>query len=217
MNAALCDSFMIAPNGQEIGISSKGGSGAKASAKNLYDAYVKARDEGNEDLIQTAEYTVKICTIVAEESAKNGPIKLGEYLEIPGFDQELQEEINKYMTEGKSDLEGISAKATAALEPYNVQLTTKGFNAGYALLSAVAKTCAAKINQNPEFTKGALALLNQSSIIQVYTKMGKKGDDAVLGSFTAVYPPNFEGILKVDGGKNYYSSRVGGKMAFFFD
>jgi len=217
MNAALCDSFMIAPNGQEIGISSKGGSGAKASAKNLYDAYKKAEKEGNAELLQTADYTIKICTIIAEESAKTGPIKLGEYLGIKGFDQELQAEIDKYMAEGKGDLEGISAKAQSALEPYNVQLTTQGFNAGYALLSAVAKTCAATINQNPEFTKGALALLNQSSIIQIYTTMGKRGDDAVLSGFRAVYPPNFEGTLKVDGGKNYYSSRVGGKMAFYFD
>ena len=217
MNAALCDSFMIAPNGQEIGISSKGGSGAKASAKNLFDAYKKAEKEGNTELIENAAYTIKICTIVAEETAKNGPVKLGEYLGIEGFDQELQEEINRYMNEGKGDLEGISAKAQQALAPYNVQLATKGFNAGYALLSAVAKTCAARINENPEFTKGALLLLNQSSIIQVYTKMGKSGNDAILGEFKAVYPPNFEGTLKVDGGKNYYSSRVGGKMAFYFD
>jgi hypothetical protein len=46
--------------------------------------------------------------------------------------------------------------------------------------------------------------------------MSKKGDDAVLTDFKSVYPPNFEGELKVDGGKNYYSSRVGGKMAFYF-
>jgi hypothetical protein len=59
MNAALCDSFLIAPNGQEIGISSKGGSGAKASAKNLYDAYKKAQADGNTELIQTAKFAIQ--------------------------------------------------------------------------------------------------------------------------------------------------------------
>jgi hypothetical protein len=44
--------------------------------------------------------------------------------------------------------------------------------------------------------------------------MGKRGDDAVLGEFKAVYPPTFSGRVLLEGGKNYYSSRVGGKMAF---
>ena len=217
MNAALCDSFLIAPNGQEIGISSKGGSGAKASAKNLWDAAQKAKKEGNTELLEQHEYTVDIVTRFHELSAKEGPCSVGEYLNIPGIDQKLQAEINEYMQNGKSDLEGISQAAQDVLAPYNVVESTKGFNAGYAILSGVAKTVAKEINKNPEFTKGALALLNQSSVIQVYTKMGKRGDDAVLGAFTAVYPPNFEGKIKLDGGKNYYSSRVGGKMAFGFD
>ena len=216
MNAALCDSFMIAPNGQEIGISTKGGSGAKASAKNLYDAAKKAETEGNTDLLSAHKFTVDIVTMVHEQSAKDGPVALGEYLGMDGIDQNLQAEINKYMANGKSDLNGISKQARKVLSPYKVQLSTKGFNAGYAILSAVAKTVAAKINENPEFTKGALALLNQSSIVQIYTKMGKKGEDAVLGQFKAVYPPNFEGKILMDGGKNYYSSRVGGKLAFGF-
>jgi hypothetical protein len=46
--------------------------------------------------------------------------------------------------------------------------------------------------------------------------MVKQGDDAVLKDFRAVYPPNFEGQIKVDGGKSYYSSRIGGKLAFSF-
>lgn len=216
MNAALCDSFMIAPNGQEIGISTKGGSGAKASAKNLYDAAQKAEKEGNTELLENHKFTVDIVTMVHEYSAKEGPVAIGKYLGIDGIDDSLQEEINKYMANGKADLEDISDQAQTVIAPYSVKLATKGFNAGYAILSAVAKTVAQEINTRPEFSKGALALLNQSSIIQIYTKMGKRGEDAVLGEFKAVYPPNFEGSIVIDGGKNYYSSRVGGKLAFGF-
>ena len=46
--------------------------------------------------------------------------------------------------------------------------------------------------------------------------MSKKGEDAVLSDFRAVYPPNFDGQIKVDGGKSYYSSRIQGKLAFAF-
>ena len=57
-------------------------------------------------------------------------------------------------------------------------------------------------------------MLNQSSIVQIYTNIGKSGDDVILKDFRAVYPPNFQGKVMLEGGKNYYSSRVGGKMAF---
>ena len=216
MNAALCDSFLIAPNGQEIGISSKGGSGAKASAKNLHDAYLKAEKEGNTELIESAKYAITVVKVIAENSAKDGPIELGKLLKIPGVNDQLSAEVTNYINTGKRDFEGISQASANLLSGFKVNNDVKGFNTGYAIMAAVAKTVAKEINKNPEFTKGALALLNQSSIIQVYTSMVKQGEDAVLKDFRAVYPPNFEGQILVDGGKNYYSSRIQGKLAFGF-
>lgn len=216
MNAALCDSFLIAPNGQEIGISSKGGSGAKASAKNLHDAYLKAEKEGNTELIESAKYAITVVKVIAEKSAKDGPIELGKLLKIPGVDDQLSAEITNYINTGKRDFEGISQASANLLSGFKVNNDVRGFNTGYAIMAAVAKTVAKEINKNPEFSKGALALLNQSSIIQVYTSMVKQGEDAVLKDFRAVYPPNFEGQILVDGGKNYYSSRIQGKLAFGF-
>jgi hypothetical protein len=214
MNAALCDSFMIAPNGQEIGISTKGGQGAAASSKNLNDAAKKAEQEGNTELLESAKYTVDIVKAIADNDQYYGPIAVGKLLGVDGVDDELYEEIRGYISSGKADLEGLSPKAQKIIEPFAVKLETKGFNAGYALLSAASKTVAKVVNANPEFSKGCLTLLNQSSIIQVFTDIGKRGNDAVLNGFNAVYPPNFQGKVMLEGGKNYYSSRVGGKMAF---
>lgn len=219
MNAALCDSFMIAPNGAKIGISSKGGQGAAASAKNLYDAVKKAEEDSNDIVAPggVSEYTAKIVEIIDRESQYDGPIEVGKFLKVPGIDDNLNNEIKQYIREGKTDLEGMSKQATDLISNFAVKLETKGFNAGYALLSAASKTVAKFINSDDRFSKGAIALLNQSSIIQVYTNIGKSGNDAVLKDFRAVYPPNFQGKVKVEGGKNYYSSRVGGKMAFKID
>ena len=216
MNAALCDSFMIAPNGAEIGISSKGGQGAAASAKNLNDAVIKAKKNGNEIVEQggVAEYAAGIVEIIARENQYYGPIAVGKHIGVENIDDELYEEIQRYIKEGKTNLEDMSPKATDLISNFNVKLETKGFNAGYALLSAASKTVAKVINAEDNFSKGAIALLNQSDIIQLYTKMGKRGNDAVLGEFRAVYPPSFSGKVLIEGGKNYYSSRVGGKMAF---
>jgi hypothetical protein len=216
MNAALCDSFMIAPNGAQIGISSKGGQGAAASSKNLHDAVLKARKNGN-DIVEkggVAEFAAKLVGVIAGNSQYEGPIEVGKMLGIEGIDDTLGAEIKKYIKEGKTDLNDMSPQAQKIAEPFAFKLETKGFNTGYALLSAASKTCAKLVNADDNFSKGALALLNQSDIIQLYTKMGKRGDDAVLGEFKAVYPPTFSGRVLLEGGKNYYSSRVGGKMAF---
>lgn len=216
MNAALCDSFMIAPNGAQIGISTKGGQGAAASSKNLHDAVLKARKTGNDiiDEGNVADFAAKLVSVIAENNQYQGPIEVGKMLGIDGIDDTLDAEIKKYIKEGKSDLEGISPQAQKIAEPFAFKLETKGFNTGYALLSAVSKTCAKVINAEDNFSKGAIALLNQSDIIQVYTNIGKSKDDAVLGDFKVVYPPTFSGKVLLEGGKNYYSSRVGGKMAF---
>jgi len=216
MNAALCDSFMIAPNGAQIGISSKGGQGAAASSKNLHDAVLKARKNGN-DIVEkggVAEFAAQLVGVIAENSQYDGPIEVGKMLGIEGIDDTLGAEIKKYIKEGKTDLNDMSSQAQKIAEPFAFKLETKGFNTGYALLSAASKTCAKLVNADDNFSKGAIALLNQSDIIQLYTKMGKRGDDAVLGEFKAVYPPTFSGRVLLEGGKNYYSSRVGGKMAF---
>jgi hypothetical protein len=216
MNAALCDSFMIAPNGAEIGISSKGGQGAAASAKNLSDAVKKARKNGNEIVAPggVAEYAASIVETIAGNNQYDGPIEVGKLLKVPGVDDKLNAEIKQYIDSGKSDLDGLSPQAQKIAEPFAFKLETKGFNTGYALLSAASKTVAKIVNADDKFSKGAIALLNQSDIIQLYTKMGKRGNDAVLGEFKAVYPPTFSGKVLLEGGKNYYSSRVGGKMAF---
>jgi hypothetical protein len=216
MNAALCDSFLIAPNGQEIGISSKGGAGAKASAKNIYDAYKKAEADGNTDLINNAKFTIDIVRLIAENTAKEGPFAIAEFLGMNNITQEISNEVAEYVQQGKTDFDGISQASADLLANFRVNNDVKGFNTGYAIMAAVAKTVAKEINKNPEFTRGALALLNQSAVIQVYTKMTKRGEDAVLSDFRAVYPPNFEGQILVDGGKSYYSSRIQGKLAFAF-
>ena len=216
MNAALCDSFMIAPNGAEIGISSKGGQGAAASAKNLNDAVKKAKKTGNEIVAEggVAAYAASIVETIANNDQYYGPIAVGKLLGVPDVDDELYKEIKEYIDNGKADLDNMSPKAQKIAQPFAFKLETKGFNTGYALLSAASKTVAKLVNAGDEFSKGAIALLNQSDIIQLYTKMGKRGNDAVLGEFKAVYPPSFNGKVWLEGGKNYYSSRVGGKMAF---
>ena len=210
MNFALVDSIFVGPDGTEVGISSKGGKGARASAKNIADAIAKASPE----LVQTYSYTVEILNIIQENSAAQGPFRLAEYLKV--LPKGLEAEILTYAKEGKTDYEGLSTEAQELFNYGTPRQDVPGFNVGYALIALLAKKVAGKINESPEFGQGCLAFLNQSSIVQLYCKMGKQGENARVTGWEAVYPPNFQGTVVLDGSKNYYSSRIGGKFAFGF-
>ena len=211
MNAPLVDSYFTAPDGTRVGISSKGGKGAKASVKNIQDAIEKASPE----LKAQFPTTVNVINIVQSNSAKDGPFRLAELYKI--LPQGLEEEINRYIQEGKQDYAGLSPACTELFNYGTPRQDVPGFNTGYAMLALLAKKVTRAINDSgPEFGQGCVAFLNQSSIVQLYCKMGKQGDDARVTGWEAVYPPNFQGTVEIDGSKNYYSSRIGGKFAFGF-
>ena len=210
MNFALVDSIFVGPDGTEVGISSKGGKGARASAKNISDAIAKASNE----LKQTHAFTVEVLNIIQSASAAQGPFRLAEFLGI--LPKGLEKEVLGYATQGKTDYEGMSDSAKELFNYGTPRQDVPGFNTGYALIALLAKKVAKLINENPEFGAGCLAFLNQSSIVQLYCKMGKQGEDARVTGWEAVYPPNFQGTVVLDGSKNYYSSRIGGKFAFGF-
>lgn len=217
MNEPLVDSKFFAPNGTEIGISSKGGVGASASVKNLHDGIVKATGSSKPEdkkLLTEHEYVVDIVTTIQKESSKDGPFALGEKFGLTT--PQLRDEVIQYQKNGKKEMTDVSEEAAKLMQGINFNTNVVGFNTGNAITSAVAKTVAQHVNSDKRFSQGALALLNNASIIQLYTKTSVKGDDVSVKGYQAVYPPNFQGTIGLDGGKNYYSSRIGGKFAFKF-
>ena len=86
----------------------------------------------------------------------------------------------------------------------------------FGLLANVAKMVAAHYNNMPEFQEGGIKLLNQSSIVQAYTFTKRDGDNVVVTRINTIYPPNFQGTIKLDGGKNYTGNANVGKIAFTF-
>jgi hypothetical protein len=210
MNYALVDSVFNGPDGQEVGISSKGGKGAKASAKNIADAIAKAPPE----LVKKYKFTVAIIQLVEKASAQEGPFRIAEYLKL--LPSGLEKEIMGYVKSGKTDYVGLSDDAKELFNYGTPKQGAPGFNTGLALTALLAKKVAKKVNEDPKFSDGALSFLNQSSIVQLYCKMGKQGNDARVTGWDAIYPPNFKGRVVLDGSKNYYSSRIGGKFAFGF-
>jgi hypothetical protein len=211
--AGLTDSEFKDPNtGISIGISTKGDKGASASVGNIYAAIQKARD--NQALLDSYPYTVNVITKLATASAKEGPILLSEELSI--ITPELANEIRKYLRGNTTDTASLSPDAKAMFSAFGSKESSPGYSVGLVLLTNIAKTLANSINRNQEFTKGCLAFLNQSSIVQIHSTVIAKGEDVLFTDFYSVYPPNFTGHVKADANKSYTSTQIKGRIGFSF-
>lgn len=211
--SGLTDSeFKDPKTGISIGISTKGEKGASASVGNIYAAIQKARN--NQELLDTYPYTVNVIKKLATNTAKEGPIVLSEELSI--ITPELANETRKYLQGNTTDTSALSPEAKQMFSAFNSKTDSPGYSVGLVLLTNIAKTLSNAINRNNEFTKGCLAFLNQSSIVQIHSTAIAKGEDVMFTDFYSVYPPNFTGQVKADANKSYTSTQIKGRIGFYF-
>ena len=206
----LVDSVFQSAKGVDLGISSKGGNGAKASAKNIYDAIEKARTT-NPQLIKTYKKVVNAINIINTLTALDAPLELGVAFGI--IDPRTSVDCRNMINTGVNKLPAKYAKLCSNFSP---ELTNKNYNAGLHLLSSIAKHVANRLNAIPNMSEGIKAFMNQSSIVQIYLDMKVQGQDAVVTGFRSIYPPNFEGTMVIDAGKSYYATMKPSKFAFGF-
>ena len=207
-NANLCDSYIVAPNGAELGVSTKGNKGATASISNLVNAINKA----NQDLRKTYDYTVQIMTKLDKNNQYNGPLELG--VDFGIIDEYLKDEIIQHIKNRTADPLQLSDNAKKLFVKYKSKEESAGFNLGYVLLANCAKSVAEKLNNDEKFQDGCRAFLNQASIIQVYTDAKVVGADTQITGFRTVYPPKFSGTVAISAKKTYMSTGVKGKFTF---
>ena len=215
-NHALVDSVFVRDDGLEIGISSKGKQGADASMKNIQDAIKKAKTT-SPGLLSTHADVVDIVNIIDQNSAEEGPLLVAE--EIKLLTAETTEFIRKMKTTAMTveDIQKEHNKNPQILQVYQsfgAKLNHQNYNIYFHMVTNVAKMVAQKLNSTAGFGEGMMAFMKQASIIQVYTQIGNSGDDVSVTEFRSVYPPQFEGVILVNGGKNYASTKIFGKLAF---
>ena len=214
----LTDSYLLAPNGKEMGISSKGKRGANASINSLAKNIIKLKEtDPKNPLLKKYKFTVDILTFLNEADYINGPIDLAEKIKL--INANTAQEIKK-LWQPKSEEKDIrkypKLRKIYNLYPFDRGPEDKNFRLRFAVLANIAKAVAEKVNNTKGFGEGALNFLNQSQIIQAYTQTISKDNDVVVSEIKTIYPPNFQGILILNGGKNYYSTNAVGKIAFDF-
>ena len=206
----LVDSVFRSAKGMDLNVSSKGGAGAKASAKNIYDAIEKARTTSPQ-LVNSYKQVVSMINIINKLSAIDSPLELGVAFGL--IDLRTAVECRNMINVGVNRL---PAKYAKLCSNYAADTTNKNYNAGLHLLSSIAKHVANRLNAMPKMSKGIQAFMNQSSMVQIYLDMKVKGQDAVVTGFRSIYPPNFEGTMVIDAGKSYFATQKPSKFAFGF-
>lgn len=220
-NHALVDSAFVRADGLEIGISSKGKSGADASMKNIMDAINKSRVK-NSTLLDSYPDVVNVCEMCNQFDAEKGPVEIAKMLKL--ITEQTGDQIEKLpwgtgvKNQQKLTLNDLQALKNPELitvfNSFGAKTDHQNYNLYYHMVSNLAKMVAKRLNEDNDFGEGMMAFMKQSSIVQVYTNIGNTGNDVSVTNFKSVYPPQFDGIITVNGGKNYASTKISGKLAF---
>ncbi len=215
----LVDSYLVAPDGTSVGVSSKGAAGAKASIKNLMDGARRMKEKdpaGYKKIKKTADLLMSL-----QSSGIMNALILAVQYQVMSPD--AADEVLALIKAGKKQFRGISdeLKDLMAQRPDKVarmkeSVTNPLFNTGFAILSIIADIVADEVNNNTSFPIDAIDILNASSMMQVYCDMAVKGNDAIVTGFRSLYPPRFKGRVLLSSGKSFMSTGNKGNFTFAF-
>lgn len=220
VTAGLSDSIISTKDGKSVLISTKGGPGAKASAKNLLDKIdqLEQTKDGQKFLKNYTE-VVDILKNIVKYGQGGSPLYLGMKYGI--ITEKEAEQIKNLKGQQLVNLKNIEATPlTSRLKKFAAGRKTKTPDATdlyYHLMAVVAEKAAQAVNENTNFSKAAADILNNGGLVQVYTKAKEGKTEWTLDEFDTVYPSdNIKGVY-LDAGKTYYSSDIKGNFTFKID
>jgi hypothetical protein len=221
----LSDSIMIDPSGRKLKISSKGGKGAPASAKNLLDAYEELKQGGaDKKLLKKVEDTINVINKIVSAGQSGAPLQLGvDYGIISEEDAYFIQSIKKFgliplASFTNMDVNGKGpSKKLVNLAMNRTTTNPEQTNMYFHCLAAVAHKVADYINEHTNFGRDAAMILNNSALLQVYSKVTFQGKQWRLNKFNTKWPGSAVTTVAFDAGKNYYSTGIKGNFTFVVD
>ena len=218
--AGLSDSIMVNPDGKTVKVSSKGGKGATASAKNLIDSVndLQQTDAGRK-LTKKYSEVINLLRDMQAAGQAGAPLLLGvKYGIIDDADANTIKALKNTPPVNLNAIDGL--KISKNLKKLAKERTTKNpeqVNLYYHLMAAVAHDAAEQVNEKTNFSKAAADILNNGALVQVYTKAKEGKTSWVLQAFETVYPgDNTKGVY-LSASKNYSSTDIKGNFTFKID
>jgi hypothetical protein len=213
----LYDSVLTNSQGKEIRISSKGASGAKASALNLLDKVNELRGttKGAKLLKKYAD-VVSILEIIKDKGHFLAPLDLAVvYGMITPKDAQSVSALRGLGPNDKIVGSGILSKKMEKLYASRTPKDASKIIPIEHLTAVIAYMVADYVNLNTNFSQAASDILNHAAVIQVYTDAVESGDKIVIKGFSSVYPSQAVTGVELDATKVYYST--GGKGNYTFN
>ena len=215
--AGLSDSTMTKEDGKYIKVSSKGGTGATASTKNLIIGIDELSHTPNgKKLLDEHPEVVEMLREIAALGQVGAPLGLGVKFDIIDDDDAAQiralkdalpVRADKIVDLGLSDNLVRLAKSRKPDNPEKVSLY-------YHLIAAIAHKVAKEVNETTGFSKAAADILNNGALVQVCTEAREDRETWTLDKFNAVYPGNSIKGIYLSASKTYYSTDIKGNFTF---
>jgi len=215
---SLYDSYMRLSENSTLKISSKDKKGGAAAAVTGLIKDIQENPERFADVTSNKKFQeiLRLVNTVAENSAIKGPLALAEELgfidhtDVANILQNYGQGL-KYGKYQWAQTPGIKA----ALHRKGAKFDDPAYDMGYHILAGVSELVADHLNSLPGVSDFFKAVLTKSTMIQVKTSTLKSGDGAAFSNFNVIYPPVFNGTIKVIAGNNYMATRRPiGKISF---
>ena len=216
----LTDSVITSESGKTLLISSKGGRGAEASTKNLYDEVQKLKgNPDGEKLLGKYEKEVEILETIVGNGQAGAPIKLA--IESGLIDEKEADQLRALKNLPKIDLANVGGLSLSSnlkqLAKSRTTKTPESVNIYFHLMAAIAHKVADYINKTTNFPRAAADILNNGALVQVYTKAREAKGQWVLEEFQTVYPGEAIKGVFLSAQKNYSSTEIKGNFTFLID
>jgi hypothetical protein len=219
-NAGLSDSILTSNEGKTVKVSTKGGKGAQASAKNLIDSVNELSETpAGRKLIKNYKDSIDLMREIQNQGQVKAPLYLGVKYDI--ITQDEADTILRLRNTKPINLKDIDkmnlGKNLTKLAKGRDSDNPESVNLFYHLLASVATLAAIEVNDKTDFSKAASDILNNGALVQVYTKAKQDKDSWVLQSFDTVYPGESIKGVYLSASKNYFSTGIKGNFTFKID
>ena len=212
----LIDSYLITPNGSKVGVSSKDKKGGAAASITSIIETMNNKMDIIEDRVPTFKTKYKnyidILKIMETSTGKNVAFNVAAQMGI--ITPQVAEEAYNAMEAGPNDQDSL--KAIDGGKYYDLTIGYAGYNPKphpmyqlhYHAAASLARIVAAKFNENKQEVYSFFAtVLESSNMIQVMTALNLKGDQATFSNFNVIYPPTFDGDIKLEAGSYFYATK----------
>ena len=213
-NTGLSDSTLTNPQGQQIILSSKAGSGAFAAASNLKNKMDEVRNTAaGQALLQKYGQEVAMLDTIVGKGYIAGPLTLAQQFGILNADQAATIMSMRKVTDAQQAMNMLDDNLKALYNSFRSRDASKTVPF-FHMLTAVARAVEDRVNTATNFSRAASDILNQGALIQMYTVTRTQGDNIVIEEFNTVYPSQAVTDVMLRSDKTYYSTGNKGNFTF---